>query len=58
MSFSLLALRMFWGGDAWVVLPGVLLASLVVLASARVSLSISDTFPELGRFRFLRALLG
>jgi O-antigen/teichoic acid export membrane protein len=44
--------------SAWILLPTVALVSAGVLASARLSLSISDTFPELGRWPLLRRVLG
>jgi O-antigen/teichoic acid export membrane protein len=54
----LVVVRVLWGDSTWVVLPAVAVASLAVLVSARVSLSVSDTFPELARWRVLRAVLG
>ena len=50
--------RVRWPENLWVILPCVTLGSLIVYASARVSLSVSDTFPELARSPLLRALLG
>jgi hypothetical protein len=54
----LVVVRVLWADSIWVVLPAVAVASLAVLVSARVSLSASDTFPELARWRVLRAVLG
>jgi O-antigen/teichoic acid export membrane protein len=57
-TLALLALRILSPGSAWILVPSVALASLVVLMRARVSLRVSDTFPELARWRVVRALLG
>ena len=54
----LVVVRVLWAEVLWIVLPAVALASLAVLISARVSLSVSDTFPELARWRVLRTILG
>jgi O-antigen/teichoic acid export membrane protein len=55
---GLVVVRLLWADVLWIVLPAVAVASLAVLISARVSLSVSDTFPELARWRVLRTILG
>lgn len=55
---GLVIVRVLWGDLSWLVLPAAAVASLAVLMSARVKLSVSDTFPELGRFKLLRTILG
>ena len=57
-AVGLLAVRLLWPDNPWVVVPAAVLSSLAVYASARVSLSVSETFPELGRSPLLRRILG
>jgi O-antigen/teichoic acid export membrane protein len=57
-TLMLLAARILWPDNPWILVPVAALGSLVVFASARVSLSVSDTFPEVARSRLLRAILG
>ncbi|MND05581.1 hypothetical protein D3C83_264600 [compost metagenome] len=52
------AIRFATPNDLWIIVPALLLGVLAVFLSARSSLSISETFPELGRIRFLRKILG
>jgi len=54
----LLAVRLLWSERAVVLVSAATLASLAVLLQARSTLSISETFPELGRFKVLKMLLG
>jgi hypothetical protein len=54
----LLATRLAWADHPWIVVPAAALGSLLVLASARMSLRVSDTFPELARSPLLRRILG
>jgi hypothetical protein len=54
----LLAVRLLWSEHAVVLVAAAALASLAVLLHARSTLSISETFPELGRFKVLKSLLG
>jgi O-antigen/teichoic acid export membrane protein len=55
---GLVALRYLWPGSPWLLVSGAGIASVAVVASARVSLSVIDTFPELARWPFLKTLLG
>jgi O-antigen/teichoic acid export membrane protein len=57
-GFACVLVRIQWPDNVWIILPCVTVSSLVVYASARVSLSVSDTFPELARSRLLRSVLG
>jgi O-antigen/teichoic acid export membrane protein len=54
----LLATRLLWPTNPWITTLAAVLGSLVVYASARASLSVRDTFPELGKSKLLRAILG
>jgi O-antigen/teichoic acid export membrane protein len=54
----LLAARILWPDNPWILVPAAALGSLVVFASARVNLSVSHTFPEVAGSRLLRAILG
>lgn len=58
VALVLLATRLIWPVEAWILVPAAALGSLVVYLSARASLSVLDTFPELGRSRLLRTILG
>jgi len=58
VSASLLLVRVLWPDNLWVTAPAAVLGSVAVFLSARVSLSISDTFPEIGRYPLLRKVLG
>lgn len=49
--------RVRWPDNLWIIVPCVGLGSLVVYASARVSLSVKETFPELMRVPLLRVVL-
>jgi O-antigen/teichoic acid export membrane protein len=53
-----LAIRLFAAANLWIIVPAVLLGVWVVFMNARRSLSVSDTFPELGRIPLLRRVLG
>jgi hypothetical protein len=55
---GLLAARILWPDNPWILVPVAALGSLVVFASARVNLSVSHTFPEVAGSRLLRAILG
>jgi O-antigen/teichoic acid export membrane protein len=54
----LLAVRILAPDNLWIIVPAVTISVLVVSITARRSLSVSETFPELGRFTFLRKILG
>jgi O-antigen/teichoic acid export membrane protein len=58
VTVLLATVRIIRPSDAVVLVPTAILASLLVLARARLSLSITDTFPELGRFPLLKKVLG
>lgn len=58
VTMVLLVVRTLWPDELWLVAPAVVLGSGAVFLSARVSLSISETFPELGRSPLLRKILG
>ena len=49
--------RIRWPDNVWVIGACVVLGSLAVYASARVSLSVKETFPELMRVPILRTIL-
>jgi O-antigen/teichoic acid export membrane protein len=55
---GLVILRMEWGHQLWILIPGVTLAVLAVVWVARATLSISDTFPELARWPLLKRIFG
>ena len=55
---GLTGVRLLWPDHLGITLAAAVAASLAVYASARVSLSVSETFPELARFPFLRTVLG
>jgi len=55
---GLATVRLLWADNVWLVTTAVLLGSLVVYASARATLSITATFPELGRSKLMRTILG
>lgn len=57
-SLFLLVVRLLFSEHAMVLVAAATLASLAVLLQARATLSISETFPELGRFKVLKMLLG
>jgi O-antigen/teichoic acid export membrane protein len=52
------AIRFATPNDLWIIAPALLLGVLAVFLSARTSLSVTDTFPELARIGFLRKILG
>jgi O-antigen/teichoic acid export membrane protein len=54
----LLAVRVMWPEQVIALLAAAAVASMAVLLQARSKLSISETFPELGRFPLLKLLLG
>jgi O-antigen/teichoic acid export membrane protein len=54
----LLVIRLVTPANPWIIGPAVLLGVWVVFVSARSSLSVSETFPELGRIPLLRRILG
>ncbi|HET9949827.1 MAG TPA: flippase [Longimicrobiales bacterium] len=58
MILWLLALRALAPHELWWLAPGLLAALVVVALQARSALSVTETFPELGRWRVLRRLLG
>jgi O-antigen/teichoic acid export membrane protein len=58
VGLALLVTRMLWHDEPWIVFPAAVVGSLAVYASARVSLSVTETFPELGRSKLLRTILG
>ena len=53
-----LTIRVATPEDLWIIVPALVLGVLAVFLSARSSLSITDTFPELARIGFLRRILG
>jgi O-antigen/teichoic acid export membrane protein len=55
---GLVILRIGWGDQLWILIPGVALAVLAVVWVARATLSISDTFPELARWPLLKRIFG
>lgn len=57
-SLFLLGVKMVWSDHTWVLITGATIASVAILLRARSTLSISETFPELGRFPLLRRVLG
>jgi len=54
----LLAVRAMAPSNLWIIVPTMLASVLAVFLTARRSLSVSETFPELGRFGLLRKVLG
>jgi len=58
VALLLLATRLMWPAEPWIVVPAAAVGSLFVYASARASLSVLDTFPELARFKLMRTLFG
>ena len=53
----LVLVRLQWSDNLWIVGTSVVLGSLVVYLSARVSLSVKETFPELLRIPILSTIL-
>ena len=58
VALLLLATRLLWPDRPWIVLPAAGVGSLVVYLSARPSLSVLDTFPELGKSKLMRTIFG
>jgi O-antigen/teichoic acid export membrane protein len=53
-----IVIRIVTPTNVWIILPAITIGVLVVFLAARRSLSVSETFPELGRFSLLRKVLG
>jgi O-antigen/teichoic acid export membrane protein len=58
MGAVFLAVRLVAPANPWIIAPAVVLGVCVVFVSARSSLSVSETFPELGRIPLLKRILG
>jgi O-antigen/teichoic acid export membrane protein len=58
VTLALLMVRLIWPDNFLLVVLAAALGSIAVFLSARVTLSISETFPELGRSPLLRKILG
>jgi O-antigen/teichoic acid export membrane protein len=58
LTAGLVILRLQWGDDLWIVLPGVTLAVLAVAWLARGTLSVSETFPEIARWPLIKRIVG
>jgi O-antigen/teichoic acid export membrane protein len=58
VTIGLVLLRVTWGHQLWILIPCLLAGLVLVALQARATLSISETFPELARWRFLQRLLG
>lgn len=58
VTMALLMVRILWPAELWILVTSIVLGSVAVFLSARVTLSISETFPELVRSPLLRKILG
>ncbi len=58
VALLLLVTRLTWPAEPWILVPAAVVGSLVVYFSARASLSVLDTFPELGRSKLMRTIFG
>ncbi len=58
VGLLLLVTRLLWPDEPRVLVPAAIIGSLLVYASARASLSVLDTFPELGRSKLMRTIFG